>query len=269
MDLKSIPLVYCFLGKYKCYSFLFFPFLLFSCVSQRTVDYLQDESNEPKSFKEAESAEYRIKPNDELYIQVISLDDPSASIFSATSAQQFLNGGSVQPYGASMLSYTVDSAGYLLMPVIGRILVRDSTLVQVSITITRALTKVLNQPMVSIKHVNRYVSVLGEVRTPGRYAYTQDKLTILDALGLAGDITEYGNRKEIILARNENGMNTRILVDLTKSEILGSTYYYVRPNDIVYVKSLQQHQFWDMRQFPYGVVLSAIAAAILYAIVQQ
>ena len=268
MNLKSIPLVYCFLGNLK-FSYLIFPILFYSCVSQRTVDYLQDESNTIKTFKAAENAEYRLKPNDELYVQVISLDDPSASIFSATSAQQFLNGGSVQPYGASLLSYTVDSAGYLLLPVIGRIFVRDSTLVQVSTAITKSLNKVLNQPMVSIKQVNRYVSVLGEVRTPGRFAYTQDKLTILDALGLAGDITEYGNRDEVILARNENGMNTRILVDLSQSTLLASEYYYIRPNDIVYVKSYQQKKFWDMRQFPYGVILSAIAAAVLYAVIQQ
>jgi polysaccharide export outer membrane protein len=268
MNLKSISQGYYFHGKSLFFNLVVLPLLLSSCVSQRTVDYLQAESNNTIDFIAAEGADYRLKPNDELYIQIISLDDPSANIFSATSAEQFLNGGSVQPYGASMLSYTVDKEGYLLLPVIGRILVLDSTLVQVSTTITKSLNKLLNQPTVSIKLVNRFVSVIGEVRTPGHYAYTQDKFTILDALGLAGDITEYGNRKEVILTRNENGKNSRIIMDLTQSEILASNYYYIRPNDIVYVKSLQAKKFWDMRQFPYSVIISAIAAVIIYAALQ-
>jgi polysaccharide export outer membrane protein len=270
MILKSIPRVYYFFGNTAFFSLVILPLLLSSCVTQRTVDYLQDESNTTKNFKEAPGADYRLKPNDELYIQIISLDEPSANIFSASSAQQFLQGGSVQPYGASLLSYTVDREGYLLLPVIGRISVLDSTLVQVSKTITKSLNKLLNQPIVSIKLVNRYVSVLGEVRNPGHYAYTQDKFTILDALGMAGDITEYGNRNEVILARNENGINSKILVDLTQSELLASNYYYIRPNDIVYVRSLQHKKFWDIEQFPYGILISAITAAILlYSVIQQ
>jgi polysaccharide biosynthesis/export protein len=270
MNLKSIPQGYCFFCKSVLSILVILPFLFYSCVTQRTVDYLQDESNTTKDFKEAPGADYRLKPNDELYIQIISLDDPSANIFSASSAQQFLQGGSVQPYGASLLSYTVDKDGFLLLPVLGRISVKDSTLAQVSRTITKSLNKLLNQPVVSIKLVNRYVSVLGEVRNPGHYAYTQDKFTLLDALGMAGDITEYGNRNEVIIARNENGINTRILVDLTKSELLASNYLYIRPNDIVYVKSLQKKKFWDVEQFPYGIIISAITAAILlYSVIQQ
>jgi polysaccharide export outer membrane protein len=131
-----------------------------------------------------------------------------------------------------------------------------------------SLTNVLSQPLVTVKLVNRYVSVLGEVRNPGHFPYSQDKLTIYDAIGLAGDITDYGNREEVILARNENGKNIRINVNLNKSDMLASTYLYIRPNDIVYIKPLRK-KFWNLRQFPYNVVLGTITTALLiYTVIQ-
>jgi len=240
-------------------------FILFlsSCVTQRNVEYLQDTSSAIKDFNEAKIDDYKLKPNDELYIQISSLDDPTANVFSVSSSQQFMNIGTIQPYGASLMSYTVDKDGFLLLPVIGHIPVINKTTAQVSEAITKSLANILSQPMVTVKLVNRYVTVLGEVLRPGHYDYAQDKLTILDAVGLAGDITDYGDRREVILTRNENGKNFRIPVNLTKSEVLSSDYYYIRPNDIVYVKPLSK-KYWGMRQFPYTVILSTLTTAILF-----
>jgi polysaccharide export outer membrane protein len=149
------------------------------------------------------------------------------------------------------------------MPVIGRILVRDKTLTEVSTILKDSLSHILNQPVVTVKLVNRYVSVLGEVKNPGHFPYSQDKLTIYDALGLAGDITDYGNRNKVILIRNINGENIRINVDITKSDILISDYYNLRPNDIVYVKPLR-NKFWGMRQFPFEILFSTLTTALLF-----
>jgi polysaccharide export outer membrane protein len=214
-----------------------------------------------KAFSEAEIADYRLKPNDELYIQISSLDDATTNVFSGSS-QQFLTTGTMQPFGASLLSYTVDKEGSVLLPVIGKIMVKDKTISQVSEMLKVSLTNILSQPIVSVKLVNRFVSVLGEVNKPGHYSYTQDKLTVFDAIGLAGDVDDYGNRKEVVLLRNENGKNLRINIDLTKSDILTSEYYYVRPNDIVYIMPLRK-KFWGLKEFPYSIIISSITAAIL------
>jgi polysaccharide export outer membrane protein len=116
--------------------------------------------------------------------------------------------------------------------------------------------------------VNRYVSVLGEVKNPGHFPYSQDKLSIYDAIGLAGDVTVYGNREQVILVRNENGENKRINVNLLKSDILAADYYNLRPNDIVYVKPMKK-RFWGMEQFPYAIILSTITTALLiYTVVK-
>ncbi|MBI9063790.1 MAG: polysaccharide biosynthesis/export family protein [Marinilabiliaceae bacterium] len=244
-------------------------FMLSSCITQRNLEYVQVDVDDMQTYDEAFVDDYKLQPKDELYIQISSLDDPSARIFSSTGNQQFINVGAIQPFGASLLSYTIDKDGFILLPVIGLILVKDKTIEQVSEIITNSVTKILSQPMVSVKLVNRYVTVLGEVQRPGHYSYSQDKVTIYDAIGIAGDITDWGNRNEVILIRNENGKNLQIPVDLTQSDILASNYLYVSPNDIIYVKPLRK-KFWNLRQFPYGVLLSAITAAILlYSVVKE
>ena len=235
--------------------------IMSSCVTQRKVEYLQDSNKNFKAFKEADFSDYELKPNDEIYIQINSLDEAAANVFSNTRQDYYL--GSIQPYGASLMSYSIDKDGYLLLPVIGKVLVKDKTLAEVSVILKDSLNHILNQPIVTIKLVNRYVSVLGEVKNPGHFAYSQDKLTIYDALGFAGDITDYGNRNKVILIRNINGENIRINVDITKSDILVSDYYNLRPNDIVYVKPLR-NKFWGMRQFPFEILFSALTTALLF-----
>lgn len=238
----------------------------YSCVTQRKVEYLQNYDRE--EYKEPDFPDYRLKSNDELFVQISSLDDAAANIFSTSANQQFVNAGTIQPYGASLMSYSIDRDGFLNLPVIGRILVLDKTLSEVSVEIRDSLLHVLNHPIVSVKLVNRYVSILGEVTNPGHFPFSQDKLSIFDAIGLAGDITEYGNRREVALIRNENGVNHRVDLNLTESDILSSGYYNLRPNDIVYVKPLR-NKFWGMRQFPFAILFSTLTTGILlYSVVR-
>jgi polysaccharide biosynthesis/export protein len=243
------------------FSLLILSMILASCVTQRELEYLQDKNTDTRSFKEAEVPDYRLKPNDELYIQVSSLDEAAAGIFS-NSKDQVFSMGSITPYSAALLSNTIDKDGFLNMPVIGNIKVMDKTISEVSTILKDSLAHVLNQPIISVKLVNRYVSVLGEVKNPGHFAFAQEKLSIYDAIGLAGDITVYGNRREVLLIRNENGLNYRINVNLTRSDILGAEYYNLRPNDIVFVKPMR-NRFWGLAQFPYAVILSSITTALL------
>ncbi len=244
---------------------IIFTVIFTSCVTQKEVEYFQsnDQKQGSQTYSDPQSSEYRIKPADELYIQISSLDEAAANIFTGSNVQQTLYLGSIQPYGASLMSYTVDKEGYIHLPVIGSMLVKDYTLAQVSEMIRTALVNVLNQPMVNVKLVNRYIAVLGEVNNPGHYVFPKNKLTIFEAIGMAGDITDYGNRKEVIIIRNENGKNTRYSINLTQSDILASGYYYLQPNDVVYIKPMNK-KFWGMRQFPFAVVLSVLTTAVLY-----
>jgi polysaccharide biosynthesis/export protein len=253
-NLKTVGLLFLF-----CFSI--------SCVTQRKVEYFQNKNI--SSIKEAELPDYRLKPNDELFIQINSLDEEAANVFSRAGSQTSGGAGGIQPYGASLMSYTIDKGGFLLLPVIGNVYAKDKTLSEVSLILRDSLMHVLNQPVVTLKLVNRYVSVLGEVRNPGHFSYAQEKLSIYDAIGLAGDITEYGNRGNIVLIRNEDGENTRTSLNLTSTDILGSTYYYIRPNDIIYIKPLRR-KAWGMREFPFNLLFNTITTGLLiYNIIKQ
>lgn len=242
--------------------------LLSGCVSQRDVEYFQQSNRSPKSFKEAEVLDYRLKHNDELYIQINSLDDPTANVFSSSNSPQTSNMMNVSPYGASLISYTINREGYLQLPIIGNVYVKDKTLSEVGKILKDSLINVLSQPVVTVKLVNRYISVLGEVKNPGHFAYSQEKLTIFDALGLAGDLNIYSDRKDVVLARNENGKNFIVNLDLTRPEILESNYYYLRPNDMIYIKPLKK-RIWGMKEFPFAIFLSTISTALLvYTVVK-
>jgi polysaccharide biosynthesis/export protein len=242
--------------------FLIFLLISVSCVTQKNIEYLQDQDKNMKAYEESSTEDYQLKPNDELYIQISSLDEAAANIFSGTSSERLTVIGSIEPYGAYLLAYSIDSDGNLNLPYVGKLPVKGKTIENVTELIENSLDSILSFPVVSVKLVNRYISVLGEVRQPGHFAFAQEKMTIYDALGMAGDITDFGNRKEIILIRNENGENKRIPVNLLNSDILASSLYYLQPNDIIYVKPMHK-KFWDLRQFPYTVILSTITTAIL------
>jgi polysaccharide biosynthesis/export protein len=236
--------------------------IISGCVTQRDLEYLQTKDKNMQAYKDADLADYKLKPNDELYITVTSLDEVNTNVFSNAGNAQNMNLGSLQPYGASLMSYSINKEGYLFLPVIGTVFVKDKTLSQVSAMLKDSLTNILSQPQVSVKLVNRYISVLGQVRNPGHFPYAQEKLTIYDAIGLAGDMTTYANRKEVVLARNEGGKNVIMRIDLTQPEILEANYYYLRPNDMIYVKPMKK-RIWGMEQFPYALILSTITTGLL------
>jgi polysaccharide biosynthesis/export protein len=240
--------------------------LLSGCVTQHNLEYMQTKNRNTQAYIEAEMPDYKLKPNDELYIQFSSLDPAEANIFADARGGE---SSRMDPYGAYLVSYSIDKEGFLLLPVLGKIYVKDRTTSQVSSIITDSLSHILSQPMVKVKLVNRYVSVLGYVNHPGHYPYSQDKLSIYDALGLAGDITVYGNREEITLTRTENGKNVRKYIDLTSPDILGSENYYLRPNDMIYVKPLKK-RFWGMQEFPFALILSTLSVTLLmYSVIKK
>jgi len=162
----------------------------------------------------------------------------------------------------TLVSYTVREDGYLNLPYAGEVRVEGLTLVEVSEKIEEVLSGFLNQPSVFVKFVNKNITVLGEVARPGRYTFSEKNINIFQALGMAGDITYYGNRNRVMIIREENDIISRNYVDLTKSSVYGSYYYFLKPNDIVYVQPLKRRR-WGFRDFPFQLVLSASTTFVL------
>lgn len=248
-------------GHFERFAIIFILVLIsISCVTQKDLEYMRDKKDALIIYKDAKVPDYKLKPNDELYITIKSLDDATTNVFLQPS--QSSNDNAMNPYGASLLSYLISSEGYLQLPVIGNVKVANKTIPEVSVMLQDSLEYILSHPTVTVKLVNRYVSVLGEVRAPGHFSYSQEKLTIYDAIGLAGDILDYGNRHEVLVTRNEGGENKRFIVDLGNPETLSSNIYYLKPNDMVYVKPMKK-KFWDLRTFPYGFSVALVSTAIL------
>lgn len=231
-----------------------------SCVTHQDLVYMQGKYDELQTYDDFDLPDYRLKPQDDLYIQINSLDDPSTNVFSV--AEPGGGGYNLTPYSAALLSYKITKEGYLQLPVIGNLIVAGKTTNEVQIMIQDSLENVLSKPTVTVKLANRFVTVLGEVNLPGHYSYSEEKLTIYQALGLAGDITDFGNRKEVSITRNEDTINKVVTVDLTDPGIASSEYLYVRPNDLIYVKPLRK-RFWDLSTFPYTFLIAAISTGIL------
>ncbi len=246
-------------------SCLIFIFGLSSCVSQRNLEYIQKNKKTPDEFEEPEFSDYHLQPRDALFIQISSLDDASSNVFAQGAGQPT----TLDPYSAYLNSYTIDQEGNIELPVLGKLKVTGKTTLQVSQMIKDSVENILSLPVITVKLVNQYVSVLGEVGIPGHFVYSQNKFTIFDALSMAGDITPFGNRKQVILTRNEQGKTMRISLDLTKPEILSSKYYYMHPSDMIYVRPLKK-KFWGMEQFPFTLIFSTITTGLLiFTVIQQ
>jgi polysaccharide export outer membrane protein len=241
------------------YLFLCISTLFVSCVPQKKVVYVQSPNEKAEyEFLVKNKKSLRIEPFDMLYITINSLDQSGYNFFHQE------GGGTMTVSDASLsiMSYTVSDSGTITLPILGRLKLQGQTLDEAANSIKNFTKNVLNNPIVSVRFANNTITVLGEVQKPGTYPYFKEQLNIFYALGLAGDIGEYGNRRKVILIREKNKIINKYELDLTKDEIFKSDYYYLRPNDILYVSPLKIRRF-GMKEYPLALILSAVTSAFL------
>ncbi len=232
------------------------------CVPQKEMVYLQDEANatQLQEFNNIKSKGV-IKAFDQLYIHVASFDDGSIN-FMSNDANRY--GGGRSEADLAMVSYSVDVNGNIDLPIIGKFSVIGLKADEAAEKIRQELELYLNAPSVKVTFVNKSITILGSVDRPGRYFYASEYVNILQALGMAGDITEYGNRKYAVLVRESNNVVTKQRIDLTSIGLLGSDSFYLQPNDIVYIEPLKRRH-WGFETFPWALILSSITTFILIA----
>jgi polysaccharide biosynthesis/export protein len=233
-----------------------------SCVPQKKIKYLQKLQEEDTSnlYVNKRPLDYKIQPNDNLYIRVFSLDEKTYLFFNMvnnTSQNSYTNQASIY-----LNSYSVDKQGYIDFPIIGQVFVKDLTVEEVRDRLQTAVDEYLTETMVVVKMVNFNITMLGEVRRPGQLEIYQDEINIFEALSMAGDLTDFANRKKIALVRQTKEGSKVVYLNLNSAEIMSSEYYYMMPNDIVYASPLGVKQ-WGFATFPYALVFSAISTALL------
>ncbi len=200
-----------------------------SCVSQKELTYFQSEQRETAQLiQEIEnSIELTIQSGDELAITVSGLTPEVALPFNSVTQTQTRR---------EVVGYQVDKQGFIYFPVIGKVKAAGSTISALNEWLTAAIKEHINEPVVNIRFANLRVTVLGEVKQPGVIQTNSEQLSILEAIGLAGDLTDFGNRQNILLVREQAGQRERIYLNLLNTEIFTSPYYYLRQNDIIYIE---------------------------------
>lgn len=210
--------------------------LLCSCLSYKNQIYFKsDEFTEGKpTLIKNEPLEYRLQPNDVLSIKVQSLDPQVSNFFNIdnTSIQRIGN----DPASLYLSGYSIDDQGFVTLPTVGKLMVKNLTIHEAQDLVQKTIDEYLKNAIVLVKLVSFKISVLGEVFRAGSYFIYNNQATLPEALSLAGDLTEFGNRKSVKLIRQVSDGSEVILLDLTDPELLHSKYYYLLPNDIVYVE---------------------------------
>ncbi len=232
-----------------------------SCTPQRQMVYMQDKQELGDELP-ARPETYRLNPGDILHVRVMSSDMEASQIFNIEDMRRATTrAGDVGDPGMYLYGYTIDEAGKVHLPVMGSVEVKGLSLDETHERIQELAQEYLVDATVSVKIVNFSVTVLGEVRRPGSFYVYDHEFTIMDALGLAGDLTDYGNREVQVIRQTDDGFLFATL-DITDRAAVSSELYYLQPNDLVYVEPSITKRF-GFAQFPFGVVFSGISTALL------
>lgn len=233
-----------------------------SCVPQKKMLYLQVEEGTDTltTFKNERKIEYRVQPGDNLYIRVVTLDEKSTFLLNPLSSGNSQNLNSdVSVY---LNSYNISEQGYLDFPMIGEIQIKNLNVEEVKLKIEDELQLFMKEFIVIVKLVNYNITMLGEVNRPGQYKIYQNNINLFEAVSMASDLTDFANRNKIAIIRQTKTGSEVVYVDMTRRDLLASPYFYLKPNDIIYVQPLKGKQF-TFANFPYGIVFGFISTTIL------
>jgi polysaccharide export outer membrane protein len=234
-----------------------------SCVPQKKMLYLKDAemaaANVSKEYVNERSVNYKLQPGDNLYIRVLNtIDERSAS--SITGGETGTRSYMTSDAAIYLQSYTLDEEGCIEMPLTGKIELKNLTIDEARVKLQTELDKYVNQTTIILKLSNFNLTVLGEVIKPGMYKVYQSQINLFEAISMAGNMTNFAKNSEVRIIRQTDHGSEIVTVDMGQADILESPYYYLKPNDIIYVEPLKIKQ-WGFTTFPYSTVFSIISLA--------
>jgi polysaccharide export outer membrane protein len=213
-----------------------FSVLFFSCASRQDVVYYQDIDSVGLQQKFS-SYEIKIQPDDLLSIIVTADDAEIAAPFNLRSISVMQPGRQDLAQGQqTMQLYLVDAAGMIDFPVLGKLKISGLTRSEVTKMFQDKIGVFIKNPIINFRITNFKVSVQGEVNSPGSYTLNSERVTLIEALTMAKDLTIYGRRNNILVIREVDGVKTYNRVDITKSDFINSPFYYLAQNDVIYVE---------------------------------
>lgn len=256
----TIIILYCFL-----------PLVLLnlqSCITTPPIAYFQtSDSLKFQQLLKIQPKITRIQRNDILAITVGSLNQESneimnfANINALTTTSfpgQQMGGQRNQPLG-----YLVDSSGHVEIPFVGRLKLLDMTLEEAANTIRTEVIKSLKDPAINVRFLNHKFSVLGEASRPGTFNLLDDRTTLPEALAMAGDLTIYGNRTNVMILRENNGVREVAKLNLLTQEIFNSPYYYIQNGDLIYIEPVKAKGTYNDQRVQLAPIYTSVATTAI------
>ena len=234
-----------------------------SCVPQKKMLYLKDAQmaaeNISKEYVNDRTVDYKLQPGDNLYIRFLNTIDQNsaAALAGENSARNYMSSEA----SIYLQSYTLDEDGYIEMPLTGKINLKNMTVDQAKEKLQEEVSKFVNQTTLIVKLSNFNLTILGEVSKPGMYKVYQSQINLFEAIALAGNMTNFAQKDNVKIVRQTNNGSEIITVDMGQADILSSPYYYLKPNDIIYIEPLKIKQ-WGFTSFPYSTVISVVSLAV-------
>lgn len=241
-----------------------------SCLSHKQLVSYQENFPDTAQLLTYKLPDIKIQPNDVLSIKVFGSEMELVAPFNITSSQQnesFVNMESIQLTG-----FLVNQQGMIDFPVLGRLKLEGLSVTEVKDSLVEKLKTYLKDPVVNVRLLNFRVTVSGEVRSPGAFNVVNERISVLDALALAGDLTDYADRGDVLLVRESNGVRSLNRINLQSAAFFRSEFYFLKQNDLIYVKPLRAKAGAVQDQSSKAVpILSAAAtvAAVLIALFKQ
>lgn len=232
-----------------------------SCITQQKLPYLQDSAYSTQKPTEIYNARptYLLHAGDVLNVRVQSVQPALSEIFNVPGPQTISSG---DPSTLYLTGYPLDEKGDINLPTVGRVRVQGLSLDQTQVLLQQKVSAYVRDANVLVKLLSFKITVLGEVRTPGRYFIYNTQATLFEGLALAGDLTEFGNRENVKLVRQTEKGSEVVLLNLTDPAILKSSYFYLLPNDALYIEPIKARSARGNAN-NLGVVFAGITAIVL------
>ncbi len=233
-----------------------------SCVPYKKMLYLKDAQmvteNQSANYVNERNVDYKLQPGDNLYIRFINtIDERSAAALAGDIGRTYTSTDAA----IYLQSYTLDEDGCIELPLTGKIELKNLTVDGAKEKMQTEINKFVNQTTIIVKLSNFNLTVLGEVARPGMYKVYQSQINLFEAVSMAGNMTNFAKKNEVKIIRQTDTGSEIHIVDMGQADILSSPYFYLKPNDIVYVEPLKIKQ-WGFTTFPYSTVLSIVTLAI-------
>jgi len=212
----------------------------FSCTSNKNLVYLRNLGNRDSLVFPKQNAEPLLQIGEVLYVRIVSINKEINDLFNLDNNNNLSNASDAS---ISLKGFTINSEGYIRLPVIDTVLVAGLTITNAERVIQERVDTYFKNATVILKSLNTKVSVLGEVNRPGSFVLAKSEINVLEALAMAGDVNQFGDKRNVTIIRSIGGNNVTYTIDLTDKNILKSKEFYLYPNDVVIINPLSMKAF--------------------------